>query len=534
MNNPTSGTENQPEHMVSQPPASPSPSRPESLLGLPTGALLDVPGRIAIDVHSNDARRMRMHDESRQITELILAAAEKARQETSNEPEVNYTQRVKWPVNCSVGPGLEGAIACESKVGYVNGSKGWLLYRGYDIFDLCAHSSFEEVCYLLLHGKLPTSRQLAVFEAKLARYRYLPKTIRLLMGFPVEDLNPMAALRVGTLFMRQKKTFRDKDIARPDTASAINSDEDSIPMEIAPYGERHAKYEFHARRQTSAPDPTQDALDDASSIESCYQLIAGVPTIAAAISRLRQGRLPIEPDPSLGHSANFLYMSTGRKPTPVEERVMDVALILHADHGMNASTFACMVVASTLSDIYFSVGAGIAALNGPLHGGANEQVMKTLRSIGPRGAGKWYQTARERKQKIMGFGHRVYKAYDPRARILGPLAELLAEQDPKVLPLFRTAKALEKLVVADLGKEKKIFPNVDYYSGLVYSCLGIPPELFTPVFAVSRVSGWTARLLEYLKENRIFRPRAMYVGPLDLKYTPISERDKRSRGPKGK
>jgi len=477
-----------------------------------------------------------MHDHSKQITELILAAAEKARSETSNEPETTFTQRVKWPVNCSVGPGLEGAIACESKVGYVNGSKGWLLYRGYDIFELCAYSNFEEVCYLLLHGKLPTARQLAAFRAKLAQYRYLPKTMRLLIGFPVEELNPMAALRLGTLFMRQKKTFRDKDIARPDSASAINSDEDSIPMEIAPYGESHAKYEFRrGRRQKSAPDPTRDALDDASSIESCYQLIAGVPTIAAAVSRIREGKLPIEPDPALSHAANFLYMLTGRKPTPIEERVMDVALILHADHGMNASTFACMVVASTLSDIYFSIGAGIAALNGPLHGGANEQVIKTLRSIGsPRNVAGWYQAARARKEKIMGFGHRVYKAYDPRARILAPLAEALAEKNPDVLPLFRTARALEKRVVADLGRQKGIFPNVDFYSGLVYSCLGIRPEFFTAVFALSRVSGWTARVLEYLRENRIFRPRAMYVGPFDLRYVPIHERDRRSPGKKTK
>jgi citrate synthase len=218
-------------------------------------------------------------------------------------------------------------------------------------------------------------------------------------------------------------------------------------------------------------------------------------------------------------------MMTGEKPDPVAERIMDVALILHADHGMNASTFASMVVASTLSDIYFSIGAGIAALNGPLHGGANEQVLRVLNEIGtPDRAPAWYEQARSEKRKIMGFGHRVYKAYDPRARVLAPLAEYLAKGHPDGRDLYATARVLEEQVVATLGKEKKIFPNVDFYSGIVYTCLGIPQELFTPLFAVSRVSGWTARVVEYLENNRIFRPRGMYIGAFDRKYTPVSDR----------
>ncbi|HUW31068.1 MAG TPA: citrate/2-methylcitrate synthase [Planctomycetota bacterium] len=460
-----------------------------------------------------------MQQQTHEITELILAAAQKARAETCNEPEPGYTNPVCWPMQCAVGPGLEGAIACESSVGYVNGSKGWLIYRGYDLFDLCAYSTFEEVCYLLLHGRLPRPAELLNLKRELAEYRYLPKTMRLLMSFPVEELNTMAALRLGTLLMRQKQTLRDRDVAKPSIDSAISSDEDSIAMETQPRGSERAAFEF-----TAAPE-LNTGTADAAGLPSCYRLIAGVGTIAAAIARLRRGRLPIEPDASLGHAANFLYMITGRRATPVEERVMDVALILHADHGMNASTFASIVVASTLSDIYFSVGAGIAALNGPLHGGANEQVVRTLESIGgPENVPAWFRQAREEKRKIMGFGHRVYKTYDPRARILGPLAKYLAAKSPEIQPLFATAEALEKEVVATLGVEKKIFPNVDFYSGLVYRSLGIDREIFTPVFAVSRVAGWTARVLEYLQNNRIFRPRAVYVGPMNLPYTPLDER----------
>lgn len=459
-----------------------------------------------------------MHDDCSVITKLILSAAEKAHEETSDKGEPLYTQQVEWPVTCTVGPGLEGAIACESSIGYVNGSKGLLIYRGYDIFDLCAHSTFEEVSYLLLHGNLPTAEQFECYRQKLVLYRYVPDTIRRLMGFPVEELNTMAALRLGTLFLRQQETLVDKEAARPDIESAIGSDEDSIPMEIPPYGEAHAIYEF--KRNGSTPQ-----ADDAASLESCYHLISGLATIAAAIRRIRGGNMPMEPDPDLSHAGNFLYMLTGRRPTPVEERVMDVALILHADHGMNASTFACMVVASTMSDIFFSVGSGIAALNGPLHGGANEQALRTLQAIGDAGNVKtWLEQACAAKQKIMGFGHRVYKAYDPRARVLGPLARHLGESNAEVLPLFKTAEALEREVMSTFGKEKKIFPNVDFFSGLVYTCMGIPPELFTPVFAVSRVSGWTARVLEYLENNRIFRPRAMYIGPFGKKYIPLEDR----------
>ena len=465
-----------------------------------------------------------MAKSTRDITKLILDVAKVVREEIGTEVESEFTQRRRWPISCTIGPGLEGAIACLSKVGYVDGTHGLLVYRGYDIFDLCARSTFEEVTYLLLKGRLPSARQLKSFKKKLAASRKVPSTLRLLMGFPVEDMNTMAALRLGANLMRQEFTYIDRDSARPKLSDAISADEDSIPMETPPRGEPHAIYEFD-RRQHRARNIKRDRLAGPSSFDSCCHLIAGVATIAAAISRLRQGEMPIEPDPELSHAANYLYMLTGERPSPQDARIMDTALILHADHGMNASTFATLVVASTLSDVYFSVGSGIAALNGPLHGGANEQVLRQLRRIGDASnADEWCKKTLARKRKVFGFGHRVYKTYDPRARVLRPLVAHLAKIHPEAKPLLKTAEALEKAVVGTLGAEKGIYPNVDFYSGLVYSCMGIPTEMFTPTFAVARVSGWTARILEYLEMNRIFRPRALYVGPLNKKYVPIDRR----------
>lgn len=457
------------------------------------------------------------------ITEMILKARKKV---AGSGDKDTHTQssKVQWPMECTVGPGLEGAIACESRVGYVNGSRGKLIYRGYDIFDLCAYSTFEEVSYLLLHGRLPTAKQLDSYKQRLVKCRSLPSTLRHLMGFPVEEMNTMSALRLGVNMMRQRLTWRDMEIARPSTEDAIASDEDSIAMETEPAGQKHAIYEFRKMRK-ARPEEAKRTTDDAAGIDSCMRLIAGIPTVTACIARVREDKLPIEPDPELGHAANFLYMLSGKRPTPEMERIMDVVLILHADHGMPASTFASMVVASTLSDIYFSVGAGIAALNGPLHGGANEAVVRMLREIESADAvDEWYRKARRRKQRISGFGHRVYKVYDPRARILGPLAGHLAKRNSGARSLYRTARALERKVIATLGSEKGIFPNVDFYSGIVYSCMDIPVDLFTPIFAVSRVAGWTARILEYLHHNRIFRPRAMYTGDFDEEYVPLSQR----------
>ncbi len=465
-----------------------------------------------------------MVSDTKEITKIILEAEKKARIETGKIHDPESAQSVQWPINCTVGPGLEGAIACESKVGYVNGSKGWLIYRGYNIFDLCAHSTYEEVSFLLQHGHLPDKEELKDYNERLVNYRKLNKTLRQLLVFNVEEMNAMAALRMGTSFMRQEFTYMDQEGGRPPTDEAISSDEDSIPMETVPMGEEKAIYEFKNQILKKGPQ-RKNPLQNTWGINAGYHLIAGVATITAAIARNRKGKMPIDPDPSLSHAGNFLYMINGRKPTPVEERIMDIALILHADHGMNASTFASLVTASTLSDIYLSVGSGIAALSGPLHGGANEQVAIELEKINsPENVKPWVEKRIKSKKKIPGFGHRVYKAYDPRARILGPLAQYLAKDNPKARGIYRLARELEKEAVKHLGKEKKVFPNVDFYSGIVYSALGIAPEIFTPIFAVSRVAGWTARVIEYLNHNRIFRPRAIYSGEYNKRYVPIKKR----------
>ncbi len=467
----------------------------------------------------NDTRELE------QVRQLILDAKEKAYRETDMEPEPELTHSVDWPVTCTVGPGLEGAIAAETRIGYVNGTKGSLIYRGYDIFDLCAESTFEETSYLLLHGYLPNKSELEKFENLLRRKMFIPRTQRLLLSFPIEEMVPMAALRLGTNLMRQKQTFRDKDTLLEETRDSIAADEDSIPMETVPTGEKASVYEF-IKHIYDRPETASAELISSEEIESCYNLLGGVTSVAASIGRIREGHLPLEPLPNLSLAGNYLYMLTGRRPTPLEERIMDVSLILHADHGMNASTFAAMVVASTLSDIYFAVGSGIAALSGPLHGGANVQVVQMLEEIAdPSAVSQWYRKATEEKRKVPGFGHRVYKAYDPRARILGPLAGMLAESNGSIRPMYETAKKLESEVVASLGTSKKVFPNVDYYSGIVYKSMGIAEHLYTTIFAVSRVSGWCARVIEYLEHNRIFRPRAIYTGTLTEQYIPIDQRD---------
>ncbi len=463
------------------------------------------------------------------VTEVILQAKEKAYRETDSEPEPELTSAVDWPVQCTVGPGLEGAIAAETKIGYVNGTKGSLIYRGYDIFDLCAHSTFEETSYLLLHGRLPSTAELTQFTALLKRKMLIPRTHRLLMTFPVEEMLPMAALRLGTNLMRQKQTFRDQDTFLAEAKDHIATDDDSIPMETPPKGEKRSVFEF-IRHIFSRPETAPSDLISSEEMESCYNLIGGVASVAAGIGRIRQGRMPLEPLPDLSLAGNYLYMLTGRRPTPLEERVMDVCLILHADHGMNASTFAAMVVASTLSDVYFAIGSGIAALSGPLHGGANVEVVQVLEEIGsPKNVTEWYKRAIKEHRKVPGFGHRVYKAYDPRARVLGPLSAMLAEADDNLKPLYETASKLEGEVVAALSEKKKIFPNVDFYSGIVYRSMGIDPHLYTTIFAVSRVAGWCARVMEYLEHNRIFRPRAIYTGTLNEQYVPIDQRSQ----PKG-
>ena len=457
------------------------------------------------------------------VTELVLEAKKKAHEDLEGPLETDLTNAAEWPMTCTVGPGLEGAIACNTKIGYVNGAQGMLYYRGYSIFDLCAYSSFEETAFLLLHGALPKEEELAAFKALLYENMFIPKTHRLLLSFPVEQMGPMSALRLGINLMRQNQTYRDQDEEYYATDS-IASDEDSIAMETKPFGDVESRYRFehHSMRR---PEKAAKNLVSSEEIESCYKLIGGVASVAAMIGRVRCGHIPLEPLEDLSFAGNYLYMLTGKRPTRLEERIMDISLILHADHGMNASTFASLVVASTLSDIYFAIGSGVAALSGPLHGGANVEVVEMLEEIrSAANVDSWFAQKQQNKQKVVGFGHRVYKNYDPRARVLGPLAELLVEENPELIGLYNTAKVLEDKVVKSLGGEKGIYPNVDFYSGLVYRSMNLPKDLYTTIFAVSRVAGWTARVVEYLEHNRIFRPRAFYVGRLEEEYVPVEKR----------
>ncbi|MEI7542991.1 MAG: citrate synthase/methylcitrate synthase [bacterium] len=410
------------------------------------------------------------------IDEILEIAKKKAFEETANEPEPKLTGEVKWPVSAEIGRGLENAVTNETKVGYVNGAKGWLNYRGIDIFNLSINSTFEETSYALLFGAMPTISQLEDFSQKLAANRSInPKIIEIMKQYPILDTHPMISLSIGVSLL---STF----------------------------------------------DKTTETLTVEAETEVAIKLIAQMATVAAAVARIRAGEEPIEPDSSLSHAANFLYMLNGKTPDKNAARVMDICLVLHADHGMNASTFAAMVCNSTRSDMYSSIVAGIGTLKGPLHGGANEQVLYQLEEIGTlENVEDWYKKAREEKRKVMGFGHRVYKSYDPRARILEPLVEVFTADD-EISKLYKIANKLNVLVCEDLGKDKKIFPNVDFYSGLVYKAMGIEVQMFSVIFAVARISGWGGRVIEYLKDNRLFRPRAVYTGPMLAEYVPIEKR----------
>ncbi len=411
-----------------------------------------------------------------EIDELIKRVAVKAALETEGEPEPGLTSEINWPVNATINRGLEGAISNTTKIGYVNGAKGWLIYRGLNCFDLAEKSSFEETTYLLLYGHLPSRAELQGFNDKLIAYRILPDAVLDVLKAMPKTSHPMSLLATAV--------------------SALGSLDDEA-----------------------------DDISVTNETEIAIKLTARMASIAGAISRLRRNKEPVNPDPDLTHAANFLYMMTGTKPDEASERIMDASLILHADHGMNASTFTTMVVNSSLSDMYSSVVAGIGSLKGSLHGGANEAALYILEEIGsPENVKPWFEKARAEKRKVMGFGHRVYKAYDPRARILGPIAELVAQKNSESQKLYNIAIALEKEVIEVLGAEKKIFPNVDFYSGLIYNAMSIQTVMFTPIFAVSRIAGWTARALEYLEDNRLFRPRAVYTGPIKAEYTPIQDR----------
>jgi citrate synthase len=365
--------------------------------------------------------------------------------------------------------GLEGIVAASSSISSI--IDGVLTYRGINIDELAEQATFEEVAYLLWHGKLPTRAELDGLHAQLGEYAEVPAEVISGLRLYPKNSNTMAALR-----------------------TAVSS--------LALY-------------DAEANDMSREA-----NIRKAVKLQAQLPTVVAAYARIRQGQDPIAPKKGVGISHNFLYMLTGQEPAKVAVEAMDKALVLHADHELNASTFAARVTVATLSDIYSGVVSAIGALKGPLHGGANEAVMVMLDEIGSLANVEPYiQNKLNKKEKIMGFGHRVYRNGDPRAKHLMVMSRQLGELKGD-MKLYEMSIKIEELVTGQKGLK----PNVDFYSASCYTMLGIPRDLFTPIFAISRVSGWTAHILEQLEDNRLIRPRAEYVGPVDQHYVAVSQR----------
>ena len=358
--------------------------------------------------------------------------------------------------------GLEDVVATTSAICYLDGDRGVLGYCGYDIHDLATSATFEEVCHLLWHRRLPTRAELGDVQSQLAAARQLPESIiRLMRSLPPVDA--MDALR-------------------------------TLSSALAHY------------------DPEAADASPQAQYRKAVRLTAQIGSVVATWGRLKAGGGPIAPDPALGHAANFLYMLTGDRPSAIATRAFDVALVLHADHELNASTFAARVAAATLTDIYSAIVGAIGALKGPLHGGANADVMRLLLEIGENATGERVEEAIHarlaRKEKIPGFGHRVYHTEDPRATHLRQMSRDLGKRTGHT-SWFDMSERIEAIVKA----EKKLNANVDFYSASTYYSLGIPIDLFTPIFAVSRVSGWTAHVLEQYANNRLIRPRAEYTGP---------------------
>jgi citrate synthase len=369
--------------------------------------------------------------------------------------------------------GLEGIVATTSSICWIDGDAGVLAYRGIDIHKLAEESNFEETTYLLWNGRLPKAAELDAFHKELAKARVLdPKIIELLRSFP-KDVTPMEVLRTAV--------------------SAL-----------------------------SCYDPDEKDNSHAANLRKSFRLTAQIAMLVAIYDRIRKGKPLVDADPSLSHAGNFLWMLNGEKPSETATRTMDVALILHADHELNASTFAARVIAATLSDIHSAITGAIGALKGPLHGGANEAVMRMLFAIDKNGedAVEHVKAMLAAKQKISGFGHRVYHTEDPRATHLRRMSEALGKS-AKNTKWFDMSRAIEKYINA----EKKLNANVDFYSASTYTTLGIDIDLFTPIFAVSRISGWAAHVIEQHDDNRLIRPRADYIGAeYPAEYTPIEKR----------
>lgn len=367
--------------------------------------------------------------------------------------------------------GLRDAVVGDTRLSSINGEKGELIYRGIDIHDLASSSTFEEVAYLLWFGALPTKTHLDEFRANLARHRALPPELLAILRDLPKNGTPMDALRT--------------------TVSALG-----------------------------LFDPKVNDMSHDAQFEKAMKLTAIIPSILAAYQRISQGCEPVAPDPTLDTAANFLYMFTGKTPDARAAHVLDASLILHADHGMNASTFAAIVTAATLSDMYAAVTSAIGALKGPLHGGANEGVIHNLLEIGDiDNVNAWVEKKFLAHEKIMGFGHAVYKAYDPRATELKRIAKEVGAS----VGTTKWVQMTERMEQA-VWNSKQLYPNVDLYSASVYYTLGIPTPYFTPVFAISRVAGWCAHCIEQYADNKLLRPRANYVGARGVGYVPIVQR----------
>ncbi|MFQ3587553.1 MAG: citrate/2-methylcitrate synthase [Fimbriimonadaceae bacterium] len=368
-------------------------------------------------------------------------------------------------------PGLEGVIGGITTISEIDSDRSSLVYRGYDVHDLAQNGTFEETCYLLLYGKLPNREELNGFLDTLRRVRQLPAEVVVALRLTPKHLHPMDQLKVAYTML-------------------------------------------------AGFDPNYGHEDHGSNVRKAMRIIATAPAMVAAGHRLRHGQEPIEPHPDLATAANFLYMLTGQVPDEETAKIFDSTLTLYAEHGFNASTFACRVTVSTLSDLYSGIVSGIGTLKGPLHGGANEEAMRMLLEIGtPANAESWVREALATKKKVMGFGHREYKKGDSRALWLGPVAKDLGIKRGN--PTWgKIADILERVML----EEKGLYPNVDFPAAYLYYLLGIPIELYTPIFVVARVSGWSAHAIEQLDNNRLIRPTVIYEGPKHRPWVPIDER----------
>lgn len=386
------------------------------------------------------------------------------------------------PVKPAFSRGLEGVVAAETSLSFIDGEKGILEYVGISIDDLARNSTFEETVFLLWNRRLPTRAELEAFSTDLRSRYALPMGMEERLGRLPKDAQPMHMLRTMV------------------SALALH-------------------------------DPDPNANDVASARDKALNILARTPTIIAGFDRHRRGLAMVRPRADLSFAQNFLYMLNGKEPTEAVARAFDICMILHADHGLNNSTFAARVVISTLSDVYSALTAAIGSLRGPLHGGANEEVMEMLGEIPAMEAvGPYIMDRLKRKERIMGFGHRVYKTIDPRATFLKTFAKQIAT-DTGNLRLYEMSAKIEEIMAREVGS-KGIYPNVDFYSATTYHSIGLKLDLFTPMFAMSRIAGWSGHVLEQLENNRLYRPSAAYVGPHGMRYVGIGEREE-GRGKKG-